>query len=158
MSLVQEIFESLWETDLNYKGMRVNIFGVPKFDDYSQRSIRSTIDRLSREGFVQKYNNGIQITQQGKQHYRNRYLKNFSKPINISKDKNLIVIFDIPEGEREKRDWLRDTLKDFDYIMIQKSVWVGPSPLPEKFVAYFKEIGIKDCVKTFKLSKSYKGK
>jgi hypothetical protein len=39
--------------------------------------------------------------------------------------------------------------------MIQKSVWVGPSPLPKEFMDYVKEIGLKDNLKTFKLAKSY---
>ncbi|MBK5215715.1 MAG: hypothetical protein JJE53_02830, partial [Candidatus Pacebacteria bacterium] len=41
-------------------------------------------------------------------------------------------------------------------IMIQKSVWVGPSPLPKDFLLYLKEIEIGDDFKIFKLAKSYK--
>ena len=39
--------------------------------------------------------------------------------------------------------------------MIQKSVWVGPSPLPKYFLDYLKEIKIGNNFKTFKLVKSY---
>ena len=39
--------------------------------------------------------------------------------------------------------------------MIQRSVWVGPSPLPEEFLAYLKRIGLQKKFKTFKLVKSY---
>jgi hypothetical protein len=46
----------------------------------------------------------------------------------------------------------------FDYIMIQKSVWVGPSPLPKEFVEYVKSINLQDSIKTFKLENSYKNK
>ncbi len=46
-------------------------------------------------------------------------------------------------------------LKKFGYIMIQKSVWVGPSPLPKEFKDYMKEIKLDKCIKTFKLEKSY---
>ena len=31
--------------------------------------------------------------------------------------------------------------------MIQRSVWVGPSPLPKDFVEYLREIGLKGTVR-----------
>jgi len=69
--------------------------------------------------------------------------------------KNLIVIYDIPEEQKKERDWFRRQLKNFEYIMIQRSVWVGPSPLPKDFLDYVKLIGLKKQLKTFKLAKSY---
>jgi hypothetical protein len=39
--------------------------------------------------------------------------------------------------------------------MIQKSVWVGPSPLPKEFLEYIEKIKIKDGLKIFKLAKGY---
>ena len=39
--------------------------------------------------------------------------------------------------------------------MIQRSVWVGPSPLPKEFMEYLKSIGLKDTIKTFKLEKGF---
>ncbi len=69
--------------------------------------------------------------------------------------KNLIVMYDIPSDMRKERDWFRRHLRKFNYIMIQKSVWVGPSPLPKDFLTYVKSIGLKDKLKTFKLAKAY---
>ena len=65
-------------------------------------------------------------------------------------------MFDIPESRQNERKWLRLHLKDFHYNMIQKSVWIGPSPLPQKFFNYLKEIKLDKCIKTFKLSKPFK--
>ena len=45
--------------------------------------------------------------------------------------------------------------KKFNYEMIQKSVWVGPSPLPKEFMDYVSKIKLKESIKTFKLTKSY---
>ena len=39
--------------------------------------------------------------------------------------------------------------------MIQRSVWVGPSPLPIEFSSYLKEIKLGDNLKTFKLARGY---
>ena len=70
--------------------------------------------------------------------------------------RNLIVMFDVSESKKSEREWVRWHLKKFNFIMIQKSVWVGPSPLPLEFVDYTKKIGLKDSIKTFKLAKPYK--
>ena len=64
-------------------------------------------------------------------------------------------MYDIPTAFRKERDWFRRHLVKFGYIMIQKSVWVGPAPLPKDFLDYLKEIKIGDNFKTFKLAKSY---
>ena len=64
-------------------------------------------------------------------------------------------MYDIPHTLKKERDWFRRQLINFGYVMIQKSVWVGPSPLPKDFLAYLKEIKIGDSFKTFKLAKSY---
>ena len=64
-------------------------------------------------------------------------------------------MFDIPEVQKAEREWLRWHLKKFHYFMIQKSVWVGPSPLPKKFLDYIKSIKIENGVKTFKLARGY---
>lgn len=39
--------------------------------------------------------------------------------------------------------------------MIQRSVWVGPSPLSQDFLDYLGEIKLGDDFKKFKLSKGY---
>jgi len=64
-------------------------------------------------------------------------------------------MYDIPSDKKKERDWFRRKLIKFGYIMIQKRVWVGPSPLPKDFLDYLKEIKIGDNCKTFKLAKSY---
>ena len=45
-----------------------------------------------------------------------------------------LVIFDIPERERAKRDAIRRELVACDYRPLQKSVWLGYRPLPEDFL------------------------
>jgi DNA-binding transcriptional regulator PaaX len=67
----------------------------------------------------------------------------------------MIVTYDIPANRRKERDWFRRHLQKFDYIMVQKSVWIGPSPLPKDFLNYVKSIGLLKQFKTFKLAKPY---
>ena len=79
----------------------------------------------------------------------------FVSPFSKKSPKNLLVMFDIPEVKKAEREWFRFHLRQFGYKMIQKSVWVGPSPLPKDFLDYIKDIKLKECIKTFKLAKPY---
>lgn len=64
-------------------------------------------------------------------------------------------MYDIPKDMKKEREWFLRHLKKFDYIMVQKSVWVGPSPLPKDFLAYVKSIGLLNKLRTLKLAKPY---
>jgi len=111
--------------------MRVNSFGVPVFSQ----------DRKSRakaEGRKKAF-----------------FHTAFVSPFERNAPKNLIVMYDIPHNLKKERDWFRRQLIKFGYVMIQKSVWVGPSPLPRDFLDYLKDIKIKNDFKTFKLAKPY---
>lgn len=116
---------------LRYKGMSVNLFGLPDLDNYKNKK----------------------ITQKSipKRQYLQSFISSFSK----SAPKNLLLIYDVPEAMKKERDWFRRQLRNFDFVMIQRSVWVGPSPLPEDFINYLKRIGLQKEFKTFKLAKSY---
>lgn len=60
-----------------------------------------------------------------------------------------LVIFDIPERERKKRDILRAELIECDFQQLQKSVWQGEHPLPESFVGLLDELALADKVHIF---------
>lgn len=112
----------------HYKGVSVNLFGLPSLSaDF--KKVRKT----------------------PKRQYLNSFHSNFHKDA----PKNLLLIYDIPEDRKKERDWFRRQLKNFDFAMIQRSVWVGPSPLPTNFLAYLKRIGLQKEFKTFKLAKPY---
>ncbi|HEV7424259.1 MAG TPA: CRISPR-associated endonuclease Cas2 [Candidatus Paceibacterota bacterium] len=117
-----------------YKGIKVNAFGLPVSGKHNQHRIKQ------------------------KNRKRNFYHKAFLSPFKKDSSKNLIVMYDVTEEKKKERDWFRRQLKNFDYIMIQRSVWVGPSPLPKEFLNYVKEVGLQDHLKTFKLAKAYSGK
>ncbi len=115
----------------NYKGVKVNAFGVP------------TLGSFSKNGSKQA------------KRKRSYYHASFESSFKDEAPKNLIVMYDIPDSLKKERDWFRRHLVKFGYIMIQRSVWVGPSPLPKDFLDYLKEIKIGDNFKTFKLAQSY---
>lgn len=156
MSIVHDILKELNSVSINYKGSRVSLLGLPRFKKYSPSSLRGTMSYLFQEDFVEECD-GLQLTLKGKNYINRKIdsLKHFDFKFHKDAPKNLIVMFDVPEPKKAEREWLRWHLKKFNYLMIQKSVWVGPSPLPKEFLDYIKSIGLKENLKTFKLAKGY---
>lgn len=157
MNLITELLEELSRTEHYYKGVRVNVLGLPKFVD-RKRSVSSTLSQMKKKGLLIYIKGRWHPTSQGEMYLRTHssLFPTFPPTQKKGSPRDLIVMFDIPEEKRILRDWLRDELKLYDYRMIQQSVWVGPSPLPKGFLAFLKEAEIKDCIKTFKLQKGYK--
>lgn len=111
----------------SYKGVPVNVFGLPS-GNFSPKKPKPV---------------------------KRKYLLSFGVEVRKDAPKNLLLMYDIPHAMKKERDWFRRQLKNFGFIMIQKSVWVGPSPLPKDFSNYLKRIGIQKEFKTFKLAKPY---
>lgn len=156
MSIICDILKELGSMSLSYKGMRVNFLGLPKFRRYSPGSLRGTMSYLLKEGFIKEHG-GFQLTQKGRLYIKRKIdsLQHFNCQFPKDAPKNLIVMFDVPETKKAEREWLRWHLKRFQYLMIQKSVWVGPSPLPKEFLDYVKSIGLKESLKIFRLARGY---
>ncbi len=157
MGLIYEILKELCDTSLRYKGAQVNLFGIPKFKNYSRNSFSGTLSYMHKFGLIESTDKGLKITPKGQKYIKRKFdsLKQFNCEFERGAPKNLIVMFDIPETKKAEREWLRWHLKKFNYSMIQKSVWVGPSPLPKEFLDYIKVIKIENGLKTFKLTKGY---
>ncbi|MCX6717137.1 MAG: CRISPR-associated endonuclease Cas2 [Candidatus Taylorbacteria bacterium] len=116
---------------LKYKGVPVNALGLPIFNPNKKEIHKSEPKRFYS------------------------FHKCFDFNFGSSSPKDLLVIYDIPFEKRKERDWFRRHLQKFDYVMVQKSVWVGPSPLPKDFLNYVKSIGLSKQLKTFKLATPY---
>ncbi len=57
-----------------------------------------------------------------------------------------LVCFDIPEREQAKRRWLRGELIALGYRALQKSVWIGQTPLPTDFIASLDALNLRGKV------------
>lgn len=158
-SVAGSILEELFKPKFRYKGIPVNMLGLPSFrTKYSKNIFSNELSRLKREGFVEKESEFLRITKKGQEYIKRRQesLSVFASPFSDGSQKNLLVMYDIPEEKKAEREWFRFHLKKFGYKMIQRSVWIGPSPLPEPFLTYLNDIKLKSCIKTFKLAKPYK--
>lgn len=158
MSIKEEILEILNTPKFYYKGIPMNAFFLPAFQNHNKESVRNNFYYLNKNGFIEKSDGHYVLNKKGKDFLntnKKQQLKNFES-IENNNPKNLLLLYDIPESKKNERDWFRRTLIKFGFIMMQRSVWVGPSPLPKEFLGYVKSIGLKDSIKSFKLESEYK--
>lgn len=157
-SIEDKILSILFKPRFYSKGLPVSYLGLPDiFGLYERQSVSNALYILKKKDYVICKNKKLFLSLKGKKYIENRKTRfaTFESPFKKSSPKNLLVIFDIPEIRKAEREWFRFHLRSFGYEMVQKSVWVGPSPLPKEFLDYVKFIKLKDCIKTFKLAKSY---
>ena len=74
-----------------------------------------------------------------------------TKPFTAKKMKQarLMIVFDIPESERRKRDRLRLLLRELSFKQIQKSVWMSEYDHREYIQAEIQDFGLEDYVQLF---------
>ena len=65
----------------------------------------------------------------------------------------VLIIFDIPETKRKGRGWIRNQIKEWDFKMVQKSVWIGYGPLPKEFTERLKSLKVSEGVRVYNLRK-----
>ena len=156
MNIKRKILSLLLEPRFRYKGMRVSVAGLPtSFTPGEIDALYNALSRLGKKNYVVKENGVWKLTEKGEIYAKSIGQTGFKHSLTEQQPKNLILMFDIPESRKRERNSLRKYLKNFHYIMIQKSVWVGPSPLPVEFLEYLKKTKLKDSIKTFKLAKEY---
>jgi len=171
MSLTEDLLVILTSYSGGYKLMRQKILtptypwptyykkykktqeeAIRELKETKDQVLRSTLSRLRKNGFVKNENAIWTITNKGRKYLKNKLSVKIShfKHFKIkNKQKEIIVIFDIPEIYKKSRNWLREELKELGFIQIQKSVWLGPSPLPKEFIKYLNEINILQYLRFF---------
>jgi CRISPR/Cas system-associated endoribonuclease Cas2 len=120
------------------------------------------IYRLRRDGLVQTSTSNkkktISITEKGRFKLaliRERNIPKFSETVATKEHyKTCVVIFDIPEKEKSKRDLLRDALKKIGLHMLQKSVWIGKFNIPKELIDYLRRLQIIEYVQIFEVSRA----
>lgn len=156
--ILQYLSENKNKPAIRHAGVRLGFLGLPDFKYYKYQTLANRCSILKSMGYIKEVNGIYFITYKGEE-FLNKKNKTIFKKFESSKTdkdpKDLLLLYDVPEDKKAHRDWLRKELVNFNYIMIQRSVWVGPSPLPKEFTQYLKDIGLKDTIKTFKLEKGY---
>ena len=89
------------------------------------------------------------LTPNGKQHLQDRA----SKKNGARKSDGItrLVIFDIPEQERKKRDTVRAELIGCGFRSLQKSVWIGEYPITQDFITLIDDLKLGGKVHIFSI-------
>ena len=139
-------------------GVRTGFMGLPDFKFYKYQTMANNLSSLKKRGFIKEVNGVWLITYKGEDFLQKKersILKKFTTNKTKTDPKDLLLFYDIPQGRTTLRNWLRRELISFHFEMIQRSVWVGPSPLPREFLVYIGSLGLTKNIKTFKLKKGY---
>jgi len=115
---------------------------------YKEVSIRSSINRLQKKGMLTKEKNKdgkiiFRLTGKGEADSISQKLKMTS--VDKLNDGYILAIFDIPEDSRISRiirDVLRRRLKEFGFVLWQKSVWATDKNIYELVRQYFDRVNL----------------
>lgn len=129
------------------------------YNQLSPGGARTSIHRLRRRNLVVCERRGkkllFALTEEGE-----RAASEIAAKIAMSQPKKWdgkwrIIIFDVPEKLRGKREILRAELKTYGFLQIQKSALAYPHPLPQEFIDFWRKTGIlKHCI-IFETDKIY---
>lgn len=129
------------------------VLGLDDKYEFSPRTFSAILYRLKKQGLVTK-SRGYRklywsLTKKGQNSLVDVIESSLPKEDGIVR----LVMFDIPESERRKRDLTRMELVSCGFRQLQKSVWVGYRPLPERFVKSLDEMKLKDKVQIVSINK-----
>src|SRR3989344_5162624 len=118
------------------------LLGLQQNCKFRKESFSTTLTRLQKQGLVKKIG-GRQhaiwkLTDKGGEKH-SEYKLEFFKPDGIPR----LIMYDIPETNKKKRNWLRMELVALGYTPLQKSVWLGYCPVPRNFIKSLNLFGLK---------------
>ncbi len=109
---------------------------------FREKTINQSLRRLFQKGYIKtEYKESkriIKLTKKGQLHAL------FEKSKNETFNKKewdgswTIVSFDVPENARAVRKQLRKLLNEYEYKILQASVYISPQPFPDGGYAYLK--------------------
>ncbi len=149
----------------SYRKIRKKVYGSsssPKGKLWSERYRESQrlyafLSHLRREGFTRKAPKGEKrlpvLTKEGVAYLEYLRTRRSVRYQTKESGKLFVVVFDIRETEKKKREWIREVLRNLGYAKLQGSVWIGGNEVPEEFIKDLSEEGILDCVHIFEVKK-----
>lgn len=126
------------------------LLGLDKKRQFSKRSFSAILSQLKAEGLVTFDGSRKSALWRATSRGRECIEVDRMRQLKIKKDGVArLVIFDVPEKERGKRDILRYELISLGYSQLQKSVWIGHFPLPEDFIELIEALRLRGNVHIF---------
>lgn len=143
-------FDAFFPPNYSYARISRKFWGLDSNPAHiAPKTLSTILSRLRNQGLISRKGTRKasiwEITKQGKEFLKNRPLIEVPAKDGVTR----LVIFDIPERERKKRDTLRAELLSYNYERLQKSVWIGWNALPEDFVDLVDELDLKNHIHIF---------
>lgn len=169
MSLGDEIIFFLSNNPGNYRDLRSRMLGDPFLEEKlnaraterkkianQERVLRVTLSRLKKRGLVENSQEGWwRLTISGLKKFKDFERRGHSSPNQVTDPKRkMIIAFDIPKDKKESRYWLRAELLGLGFKMMQKSVWLGPAPLPKEALEHLKTLDLLPHLKFFEVKEA----
>lgn len=136
----------------SYAAMWRPLLGLERAKKIKKKTVAAILWRLKQEGLVERIGAKKiakwRLTPEGMQKLKEEKTSHFLKNP-VSDDITRLVIFDIPEQERRKRDVIRTELITCHFKQLQKSVWIGIYPLPEEFITLIDDLKLNGNVHIF---------
>ncbi len=125
-----------------------NLLGLDPAYEFSPRTFSAILSRLRRQGLVERRGSARKarwaITAEGMAQLE--ALRRTEDQLPPKDSVPRLVIFDIPERERKKRNAVRRELTSCEFQQFQKSVWIGHRPLPEDFFEFLDALNLRKYV------------
>ncbi len=139
LSIMQKILRG----DLSFKDI------INELNTKEKKQFTDTFSYLKRQNLIEfNHRNGqvyIKLSKEGKKKARQYQIDELEiKPTKKWDNTWRIILFDIPEDIKIKREVLRGKLKELGFTMIQRSVWVIPYPCEEELKMLKKFFGFTD--------------
>ena len=143
LNLLSDMHEAYLDTSRRAVYKRIHDPMILNLDDYFPSQIQRVVDRLEKNGMiiVEETNSGMKmtITEKGKKETFRMNLDEIKIKKGTWDGKWRIVLFDIEESTRSRRDKLRRYLSKLGFKQYQKSVFIGPYEC-EAEINYLREI------------------
>lgn len=111
---------------------------LEKISQRKRQTIRNSYYQVIKQGLVELDDQKLpKLTEKGIAKLR------LYEPKKL-KNAQLMVIFDIPERYRKKRQRLRTILRQFRFVQVQKSVWVSPYDCKEYLLLEIKQSDLEE--------------
>jgi len=165
MSLIDNLLTVLASYSGGYRPRRQRMRGYPpepkrqakNYLEIKENTLRKTFSRLKARGLAENREGNWFITKKGKEYISRklsdpfRHQGGYSQTLR-ARPKTMIIAFDIPESKRRCRAWLRAELRLLGFEPLQKSVWLGPAPLPKEFIKALNGLSLLAYLKFFRAS------
>ena len=127
------------------------LLGLGKSRKIKRRTISNILWRLKKQGLVERTGAKKIARWQVSAWGTNKLQREAAVRTRNLNDDGIkrLVIFDVPERERRKRDIIRAELVGCQFRQLQKSVWIGHCPLPEDFITLIDTLELSGKVHIF---------